>query len=385
MKPSQLLAETIELHQALVRCPSLSGQEAACADRVEEYLRAGRFENVWRDRFGSVIGVGQGSQPGPVILFDAHMDVVPIGDAAAWQHDPFGAELNGGRIWGRGATDTKASLAAILTAVNHLQADEFRGSLVVVGSVGEEAIEGSGLEEALEAHQPDFVVIGEPTDCRIGIGQKGRARLHFTAGGRSAHSSTPEAGENALLKAAEMLRRMEHLPLPEMEWLGKGVLAALQISSRPFPSASTIPYTCSFDCDRRLIAGETAEAILAEYAQAFQDIPNCQVALDEVSYTTYTGHTFITPDFHAGWLTDPDSHWVKTAQQSLKNAGLKSEIYAVPYCTNGSTCAQRNIPQLIFGPSTIHLAHVVDEYIEVDELERGLLGFMNLAKDLGRI
>ncbi len=382
MKPSHLLTETIQLHQDLVRCPSYSGEEKSCADRVEAYLQSGRFDQIWRDPYGSVIGVRRSAQPGPVILFDAHMDVVPLGDTAAWQHDPFGAELSGGRIWGRGATDTKASLAGILTAVNHLESSEFCGTLVVCGSVGEECIEGSGLAEALDVHRPDFVVIGEPTDCRIGIGQKGRARLHFTAGGRSAHSSTPEAGENALLKAAEMLRRMEHLPLPEMEWLGKGVLAALQISSLPSPSASTIPYACSFDCDRRLIAGETPEVILAEYADAFRDISNWQAAIDEVSYTTYTGHTLKTPDFHAGWLTPPDSKWVKAAQAALQAAGLAGELYAVPYCTNGSVCAEKNIPRLVFGPSTIHLAHVVDEYIEIDELERGVKGFYRLAQKL---
>lgn len=372
--------EVIALLQNLVRAASYSGQEKQAGEVAAAAMRALHFDRVWVDDFGSVVGERRGSLPGPTLLFDGHMDVVNAGNLKEWVDDPFSGLLKDGKIYGRGATDTKSSLAAMITAVGSLAAEQIHGRLVVVGSVGEEIIEGGGLRKVLEAVKPDGVIVGEPSDCRLGIGQKGRARILFTAHGRSAHSSTPANGENAVLKAAEILRRVESLPLPEAAWLGRGVMVPLQISSSPFPSTSIIPYECQIAYDRRLVAGETPESVLGEYHTALADLPGWDVAVDTVSYDTYTGRTIRVPDFHHAWLMDEHSAWIERAAAALRGAGIDPGLHAVPYCTNGSVAAgEFGLPTLIFGPSTIHLAHVVNEYIPVEELFRAVEGYRALA------
>ena len=104
--------DVIELCREFVRIPSPSGQEGALAAVVAAHMKFMGF-SVELDRFGSVLGTRKGTRPGPILLFDSHLDVVPVGDPEAWTHPPFGADLAEGRIWGRGAADTKCSLAAL--------------------------------------------------------------------------------------------------------------------------------------------------------------------------------------------------------------------------------------------------------------------------------
>ena len=103
-----------------------------------------------------------------------------------------------------------------------------------------------------------------------------------------------------------------------------------------------------------------------------------------IEFQAYTGSKISQPDFHPAWYWPEETEWVRLAQQALLESGLNPTPFVAPYCTNGSTSAgEMGIPSLIFGPSTIHLAHVVDEYIEVEEYLRGMKGFVNLAKILG--
>ena len=190
--------EVVEFLQGLVRAPGLAGDLEAVGDVALQKMQALGFDDVWRDDVGNVIGRRVGSKPGPKLVFDAHMDTVEVGDRDAWVHDPFGGEVADRKLWGRGSTDDKGSLAAFTVALAALPRDSFLGELYAVGTVGEELLEGAALESVLDAVKPDGVVIGEPTDCRLGIGHKGRCQVIFSVKGKSAHSSSPEVGENAI-------------------------------------------------------------------------------------------------------------------------------------------------------------------------------------------
>jgi len=378
--PSQL----INLLQHLVRAASLTGEEKPAADVALAAMRSLDFDRVWRDEYGNVIGERRGAQPGPALVFDAHLDVVPAGKREDWFADPFSGELRDGKIYGRGAADTKGSLASLITALSSIPREQIRGSYYAVGSVGEEALEGAGLRQVLRALQPQAVVIGEPTGCRMAIGQKGRARIEFTAHGKAAHSSTPHMGENAVLKAAEIVRRVEATPLPEDRWLGRGVMVPLRIDSLPLPPlSSTLPHECRITYDRRLVMGETPQSVLDEYRQALADLPSWEVALEQSGYQTYTGLNLSAPTFHYGWHMSPEADWVQRAADALSQNGIEPGIHAVPYCTNGSVPAgEMNLPTLIFGPGDIAQAHVPNEHIAVSELLRGAQGYAALALGL---
>ncbi len=386
MATNDIERQVVEYLQELVRAPGLAGDLEAVTDVALKWMRDLGFDDVWRDEIGNVIGRRVGSTPGPKIVFDAHIDTVEVGDRKAWMHDPFGAEIADGKIWGRGSTDDKGSLAAFTVALAALPRDSFAGEVYAVGTVGEELLEGAALESVLDALQPDGVVIGEPTDCRLGIGHKGRCRVIFSAEGKSAHSSSPEVGENAIDKVVEIIRRVRQIEPVEDPLLGPSVMEPIHISSLPTPSISTIPYACQVIFDRRMVRGETRENVLEIHRQALEGLDGWSIDYDELSFDCYTGAKITRKDFHPAWAIDPDSQWVQLALDGLKSVGIDPVTYGTPYCTNGSGSAgERGLPTIVFGPGTVHVAHVTDEYIEVSELVRSVRGFMGIAQTLSTI
>ncbi len=376
--------EAVDFLQELVRAPGIGGDLSAVAEVAARRMRRLAFDEVWQDDVGNVIGMRRGSQPGPRLVFDAHMDTVEVGEAAAWQHDPFGGELSQGKVWGRGAVDDKGSLAAFTVALARLAKDDIHGEVYAVGSLGEELLEGAALEAVLDSIQPDGVIIGEPTDCRLGIGHKGRARLVFSLHGKAAHSSSPEVGDNAIDKAVELVHRVRRIPPIGDPLLGNSVMEPIEIISSPYPSASTIPFACQVVFDRRMVRGETRETVLDLHRGTLEGLDGSTMDFPQVEIASYTGVQIVRQDFHPAWTVEPDSSWVQLAAQGLRTAGIPPEIYGTPYCTNGSVCAgERGLPTIVFGPCSVHLAHVSDEHADVAELVRAVHGFMALAEALG--
>lgn len=383
MLTNTIETEIIAFTQALVRQASVPGQEGGAAGLVTERLAALDWDRVWTDRFGNVIATRQGSRPGPRLLFDAHMDVVPVANPEAWSCDPFGGELRDGRIWGRGSTDIKGGLAALLYALSSLGRDEFNGTFIFSASVGEELLEGAALRSVVAETRPDFALICEPTECRLGVTQKGRAEFWVQVSGRPAHTSRPELGDNAIYRAIEMVPALRSIPLPADDLLGPGVMTLIEISSQPFPGECIVPFGCRLRFDRRLVHGETRDSLLEGVRAALTPFDNWQTGFHRGNFTTYTGLVLEQDHFQSAWKLADSSPWMARARRGLANAGLPVGTYAVPFCTNGSlTAGEASLPTLVFGPSTIALAHAIDEYIPVDELLRGFRSLRELAAAL---
>ncbi|MGB8646032.1 MAG: YgeY family selenium metabolism-linked hydrolase [Anaerolineae bacterium] len=383
MLNTNLRDEVVAFTQELVRLPSLPGQEREVARAVEAKMRALGYDEVWIDGFGSVAGIRRGTEPGPTILFDSHSDTVEITSPQDWTYAPFGGELSQGKIWGRGSTDMKGALAGTVVALGRLPRTEFRGTLAVSGSVGEEVLEGAALSHVMARIHPDFVVICEPSECKLGIGQKGRTGVWVSTTGRAAHTSNPHLGDNAVYKMIPVIERLRAMPLPQDEILGQGVMELAEIQSFPFPGKSIVPDGCRARFDRRLMRGETMESVLDSFRRALVGLDGWSVEYTTARVDCYTGQALEQPDFFPAWALDQTSEWYRLAVRGLESAGLAPEHFVAPYCANGSYSAGvAGIPTLIFGPSTIKLAHAVDEYIEVEELLRGAAGFVGLAREL---
>ena len=127
------------------------------------------------------------------------------------------------------------------------------------------------------------------------------------------------------------------------------------------------------------------ESVLTLHQSALQGMDGSTIHIPEVTVECYTGKKIVRQDFHPAWSVDPDSEWVRLALEGLKSAGIPPITYGTPYCTNGSGSAgERGLPTLVFGPCSVHLAHVTDEHAEVAELLRSVQGYMGLAQALGR-
>lgn len=399
--PFDPATRAIAFCQELVRIESLSGEEQAAAAAVEREMRTLGYDEVARDELGSVVGVIRGARDGGAdaapgaLLFDAHLDVVPATEPAAWRFPPFSGERAEDRIWGRGATDVKGSLAALVLALGTLPRVEFAGTVVVSASVGEERIEGLALGHVLAAHPARAAVICEPTGLRLGLGHRGRASIVVDAAGRAAHTSLagapaghpPQAGRgsgiNAVYRLTEAIERIRAMTPRADALLGGGHTELVEVSSRPFPGSAMVPYHATARFDRRLVRGETRESVLGEMEQALAGLEGLGVHLHTGELRCHTGRTFTVEAFHPGWAAEADAPHVRRAQEALAAAGLDRGVFYAPYSTNATATAGRTgLPTLVYGAGDISAAHAVDESVGVDELLAAFRGYQALARGL---
>ncbi len=371
--------------QELIRRPSVLGNEGAVAELVAERMRALQFDGVEIDRAGNVIGVMSGSSSGPTILLDAHMDTVDVFPATAWKREPFGGELANDRIFGRGSSDMKGALAAMVFGVAGVARSKIKGRAVVTASVGEESTEGSALKVVMDEFQPDFVVIGESTELNVARGGRGRAEFNVEVVGKSCHASSPQLGSNAILGMMRVVAEIERLVLPEHRFLGNGVTCVTGIRSDPDPPQSMVPGACRVTCERRLLPGESLEDLHEELKECClrAGVPETRIDLAVSRFQTYTGLCFETPKWYPAWEISEHDDLVRLAVSGLRAVGLDPGLTSYQFCTNAAYSAgEMGVPTIGFGPSSEALAHTVDEYIEVDQVETAAKGYRAICNSI---
>ena len=373
----------------IISIPSYSGHEKDVADAIEDKMRELGFDEVCRVRYGSVIGCIHGSQPGLRILMDGHIDTVDVIDRDEWQHDPFGAEVADGKIYGRGASDMKGSVAAMVYAASCFADHGFAGDIYVSCTVHEECFEGVSCREVTKAVHPDFVIIGEATSTTVKIGQRGRAEVVVETEGVSCHSSNPEKGSNAVYAMMSVIDEIRKIVPNEHPLLGKGILELTDIISYPYPGASVVPSLCRATFDRRTLVGETKESVLAVIdeaiarAQAKDPSVKARAYMAKGAADCYTGERIEAERYFPAWITDEGNPFVQKALKGLRDAGIEAPISHFSFCTNGSHFAgEAGIPAIGYGPSLESLAHVRDEYIEIRQLEKAAEGFCCILREL---
>jgi len=380
----------VKFCQDLIRIPSLSGQEKDVAQRLAEEMKALGYDKVEFDRYGNVMGTIVLGRGGRKILFEGHMDHVGISDISKWTVDPFGAEIRDGKIYGRGTTDMKGNLSAMVLAAAFVKEDlsgELDGEITVAGCVHEECFEGVASEEIAKITQPDCVVIGEPSGLTLKRGQRGRAEVVLETYGKNAHSSNPSVGINAIKKMTGALLAIEEGFTPKKHpILGEGILEVTDIISHPYPGASVVPDRCRCTFDRRLLEGEGKDEVLGQLEELLSKIERLdpqfryKVSLAVGEDKCYTGEPIIAERFAPGWIFPEDHPFVAAALQGLRSVGQEPEISHYYFCTNGSYYAGKaGLPTVGFGGSLERLAHVDDEYIEIDHLQKACEGYFGIA------
>ena len=230
--------ELVAFTQEMIQAPSYSGQENKVVEEMKAFCNAHHFTDVYVDKYGNCICHIKGSKPGPKILFDGHMDTVPVGDPSTWDHDPFAAEIVDGKMYGRGTSDLKGALSAVLAAASYYAEDlnyDFPGDIYVAGVVHEECFEGVAAKEISAYVKPDYVIIGEASQLNMKIGQRGRAEIVVETFGVPAHSASPHEGVNAVYKMCKVIEEIQKLTPPHHEILGDGILELVDIKSAPYP------------------------------------------------------------------------------------------------------------------------------------------------------
>ncbi len=345
----------------LVRTRSFSGDEGELASLIRDELRRVGVDRVWIDEAGDVIaevrGVGSG-----LVVFDAHMDTVPEGDAKNWRRDPFSADLVEGCVYGRGAVDMKGGLAAIVHSIAEVGETDL--DLVYAFVVHEEDHEGFGIRHVIEAlgRKPDLVVLGEPTSLNLARGHRGRAEVLVTLEGRTAHSSMPELGDNCLHRLCTYLSELRDSRMASHPLLGEASAAPVNVEVSP-GLIPVIPDRCDVLIDRRTVPGETREDVESQLrGRVVTRRLRC-----------YTGYEEDVEAWFPAWVNE-DPSLPELARR------LGSDLMVWKFGTDGSyTAGEARIPTIGYGPGDQEMAHRPNEMVPIKEVERAVKGYAEIV------
>lgn len=359
--------ETVRLLADLVQSDSTNppGTEEHVAEHVEDYLKrhdvAVQRQSVRPGRFNLIASLaGAPITNRPSLLFCGHMDTVPIGNSE-WGHDPFGAEVENGVLFGRGASDMKSGVAAMAVMMALLRKDRRAGSwpIKLLLTVGEE-VDSVGAQHYGEQYGVDDIggmVIGEPTNGQIAIGHKGAYWIEMRCFGRTAHGSMPSLGINAIdqiFEAANMLHRLRSgLETAADSVLGSPTIAITQIGGGV--QTNVIPDQAFLRADMRFATAEQQQKILRDWKRALE---RYQQTHEEFRYEW---HRLLE---RAPLLTPPTHPLIQKTQELRR---VNADTWrTVSYYTDGSViAAPTHIPTVIYGPGDDRAAHQPDESVSL--------------------
>lgn len=351
----------------IIALPSESCQEEKVILRIREELEKVGFDKITIDPMGNILGyIGQGKH---LIAIDAHIDTVGVGNLENWNYDPFRGYEDGEIILGRGASDQKGGMASAVYGGRIIKELSLEGdyTLVVVGSVQEEDCDGLCWQYIINKDKivPEFVVITEPTNGKIHLGQRGRMEIKVTTKGLSCHGSAPERGDNAIYKMAPIIFELKALNerLPLDDFLGKGTLALSEIFFTS-PSRCAVADSCWISVDRRLTVGEDADTALGQ----IKDLPAVKEAGAEVtmySYErpSYSGLVYPADAYFPTWLIEQDHPVCSTLADAFRSLFKEEPVLDKwTFSTNGvSIMGRYGIPCVGFGPGHEDQAHAPNE------------------------
>ncbi len=370
----------IELAQALVRIPSVNPDgeqgieytgEQLCAEYVGEFLKACGAEVVVEDVLPmrpNVIGrFPTDGKIKPRILFGPHLDTVGVGGMTI---PPFGGELRDGKLWGRGACDTKGPMSAMLWALWELR-HEIASLPVEVHFAGfmSEESDQHGSRHFAKHHGADydFAIIAEPTNLETVFKHKGCLWADIETFGVALHGSRPELGENAIVKMAKLIKALDgsfRAQLKEASgedpWLGQSTISLGMIRGGTRPNITAD--RCELTVDIRFTPPIAALGGPLKLLETFVKLE------DSTAKVSPRGQA--SPCLN----TDPENKYVQTL---LKNGAA---LTGAPWFCDAAFLAESGVPAVAIGPGSITQAHTKDEWIDCEELQRGASFFVKFLK-----
>jgi len=327
-------------------------------------------------------GRGAGGTGQALIAADGPMDTVGAGNQAQWSRAPFSGEQDDKHLYGRGATDMKSAIAAMIYAGKVLQdlhlTEQF--TYMVCATVQEEPCEGLAWEYLIEEEwvSPDFVIVAEPSDDQISLAQKGRMELKISVTGKSAHASAPHMGDNAIYAMAKIVSALEtlsdNLPIAAAD-LGQGSLVVAEIVSNA-PSRSSVADYCEISIDRRLTWGESPQYALEQV----QQLPSVVAAKALVEFHTFEepSYTGLVPQKECtfpAWKIEKDHVVTRSTVDAYEQLFDSSPTLTTwPFSTNGvAIMGKHKIPVIGYGPGVLGACHVPNEYVKKEQVLRATM------------
>lgn len=376
--------EIIALLSDLVRIPSVNprmgggtGEQEIARYLAQRIQALGLTPVVTEVQPGrpNVLATAPGQPDGLHLLFEAHMDTV---SPSRGQVDPFLPRLEGDRLYGRGSCDTKASICAMLVALQSvLKAGGRKATVSIALTMGEEIGHEGVAHLVASGFRADGAIVGEPTGLDVIVAHKGVLRWKMIAVGRAAHSSNPQAGLNAIVKMAGLIRALEERLVPQLRQRPHPILGPPSLSVGRIEGGlqvNVVPDRCAVDLDRRTLPGETWTAVRAELEALLSALrredPDLQVAIEEPYQDTPSLETAL------------DAAIVRLAQEAVRRLDGQHPTRGVPFSTDAAHLSAAGIPSVVLGPGKIEQAHTSSEYVEIQQVVKaaGIYGEMMLGR-----
>jgi len=374
------MSPLIQTLSDLVRIDSVNPEwggpgEHQVSEYVEAFLRTAGIESQLIDVLPgrpNVIARLPGEDSSRSLVLEAHMDTV---STAGMSIDPFAAKISEGRLWGRGACDTKAGLAAMLHTLASLKKENLRPPIdVILAAVMDEEHIFRGVTDFVGSlHRlPIAAIVAEPTELRVVRATKGVLRWRVLTHGRAVHSSTPQLGASAISAMADVIKAIEadepngaH-PLVGAPTVSIGTIHGGQ-------QVNFVPDECSIEIDRRLIPGEGADAVHHHYEKLLNPVreqhPDIRIETE--------------PPFVSDEAMETDGEIVTTASHVLQEMDLSADAIGVPFGCDASKLSRAGIPAIVFGPGSIAQAHTADEYVKIEQVEKAAEFYRRLMMRFG--
>jgi succinyl-diaminopimelate desuccinylase len=368
--------DPVQLTTRLVRHNTVNppGNEQACIEDLANILSDAGFETTLvplaKGRPNLIARLGAGQLDRPALCFSGHVDTVPLGDEP-WSFDPQGGELRDGRVLGRGTSDMKAGVAAMVIAClqerEHLRAGP--GAVLVITSAEETGCEGAAaVAKHFDLGQIEGVIVAEPTNNFPYFGHKGALWLEAIAIGVTAHGSMPNLGVNAIDKAVDQIQRLRDYafaPTPDAA-LGAPTLNIGQIHGGL--NINSVPDRCSFTLDLRSNEQMNHKALLEE----LRDFFSTDLVLNEIMNIP---SVWTAPD--TAFAQRVTSAWKKVTGQKMP------DLHVASYFTDGAVLqgAHKRKPVMIIGPGDPALAHKTDESCSIARIQEAETVFRALIRD----
>jgi len=388
------LTDPVELLCELVRTESVNPKFGGCgeynlAQLTAKYLSDAGFDVDLPEALPgrpNVVAFRRGTTE-RAIGFCAHLDTVSVEGMTI---PPFEARVSGGRVWGRGSADPKASMAAMICAIQQEVARDAVSlpSILVLLTVEEEtSFEGARHFSSGSFPPLSGMIIGEPTGCetsmiagestgndarstaggcvRLVSAHKGvyRTKIHTT--GKAAHAATPQSGVNAIYRMARVVARLEEFACKLAAQAGHPLVGppTLNIGTIDGGTAvNTVPDRCTITIDRRVLPGEDIRSVEAELREL---VAACEGASIDEPFVSVPGYAL-----------DEQHPWARLVAGALKQPADG----VVPYATDASVLQKANIPCLIYGPGQVKAAHSADECVAVAELLEAVGGYRAIIR-----
>ncbi|WP_028399618.1 peptidase [Ectobacillus panaciterrae] len=384
----------VRLLKRLVQERSVSGEESkAQAIIIEKMRELGLSLDIWEPPYSemkkhpyfvsprkhfndspNVVATLKGTGGGKSLILNGHIDVVPEGEMKQWEYDPYGGEVVGNRLYGRGAADMKGGNVALIMAMEAIIACDIKlkGNIYFQSVIEEESGGAGTLAAILRGYQADGALIPEPTNMRFFQKQQGSIWFRLKVHGKAAHGGTRYEGISAIEKSIAVLEHLQKLEIKRNERIDDPLYESVPI---PVPInigkieggnwPSSVPDCIMLEGRYGVMPNETIEEAKQEFA----------AWLDELGHSDawFHRHPVVLEWFGARWVpgTLEEQHpLIETVRENFRLVQQTEPVAeASPWGTDGGLFTQiANIPTLVFGPGETKAAHYPNEYIEIDKM-----------------